>query len=56
MTDLPSIHDPAVAADQPHAMRNDAGDMFYPDDPDDAAQFAEHHDAVYVHPNGGDWS
>lgn len=40
---------PTVAASQPHAMVNDAGEVFYPDGPEDAAYFAEHHGA---HPIG----
>lgn len=42
---LPSIHDPAVAATEPHAMVNDDGEVFYPDGAEDAAYFAEHHGA-----------
>jgi hypothetical protein len=35
----------AVASDTPHAMANDAGDVFYPDNEDDALWFADQHDA-----------
>lgn len=42
---LPSVHDPTVAATQPNAMVNDAGDVFYPDSAEDAALFASWHDA-----------
>lgn len=42
---LHSIVCMGVAAAQPHAMVNDAGEVFYPDDPDDAAWFAEQHGA-----------
>ncbi len=41
---------------QLNAMTNDAGEWFYPDDPDDAAEFAEHHGARFVHPDGPGWS
>jgi hypothetical protein len=53
--DLPSVHSAAAAADQPHAMINDAGDMFYPDGPEDAAEFNREHGARFVHP-GFRWS
>lgn len=42
---LKSIHDPAVAAQQPNAMVNVDGDVFYPDNPEDAQWFAAEHDA-----------
>lgn len=45
------IDSPAVAATQPHAMVNDAGDVFYPDSPEDAAWFAAEHNARPLHPD-----
>lgn len=45
MTDLPSVHSLAVAAQQPNAMVNDEGDVFYPDGPEDAEWFAREHGA-----------
>lgn len=39
-----------VAATQPHAMVNDAGDVFYPDGPEDAAEFAAEHGARFLNP------
>lgn len=42
---LPSILD----ADSPNLMINSAGERFYPDNPEDAAYFAEHHGAKAVH-------
>ena len=35
----------AIAASQPHAMINDEGEVFYPDNDADAALFARYHDA-----------
>lgn len=43
---LPSITD--LHSDQPNAMVNDAGEAFYPDDPEDAAWFANEHGARFV--------
>jgi hypothetical protein len=53
--DPPSVHSPLAAVEAPHAMVNDDGDLFYPDGPDDAAEFAEHHGARFVDP-GFAWS
>lgn len=47
---LPSLHDPRVAAAFPNAMINDVGEVFYADNPDDAAWFAEEHGARPVDP------
>ncbi len=41
---LPSIHD----ADAPNAMVNAAGERFFPDGPEDAEHFAEHHGAAFT--------
>lgn len=54
--ELPSVHSPAAAATEPHAMIDDYGELFYPDSEEDAYAFIELHGARYVHPNGGDWS
>lgn len=40
-----------VAAQQPHAMTNDAGEVFYPDNPEDARLFAAGHDARPLNPD-----
>lgn len=45
-----------AARDAPHAMIDEQGQVFYPDGPEDAAEFAEFHGARYLHPDGGDWS
>lgn len=37
-----------VAAEQPNAMTNAAGDVFYPDNAADAAVFAQDHGAVFL--------
>jgi hypothetical protein len=50
----PSVHSLEVAATQPHVMVNDDGDVFYPDSPEDAAYFAEHHAARPLHGEDGD--
>lgn len=42
------IGDPAAAAGQPHAMRGSDGDMYYPDDYEDATEFAHWHGAEPV--------
>lgn len=39
-----------AAVGQPHAMVGDDGAMFYPDDAEDAAYFAEHHGARPLDP------
>lgn len=44
---LTSITGCDSAEDQPHAMVNDEGDYFYPDDEEDAAMFAEQHGARF---------
>lgn len=41
------------SADAPNLMTNEAGERFFPDNPDDAAYFAEHHGARAVHPEAG---
>jgi hypothetical protein len=54
-----SLHDVdclKVAATQHNAMINDAGEVFYPDGPDDAAWFAREHDARPMHPEGLPWT
>lgn len=43
--DLPRIDSLEVAAQQPNAMVNDAGEVFYPDGPEDAEWFARKHGA-----------
>lgn len=43
--DVHSLHCLAVAATQPHAMINDSGEVFYPDNADDADFFAREHGA-----------
>lgn len=48
-------HHPTCAAMNPHAMTNDAGDVFYPDGPDDAEHFRVHHDARPAHPHRWPW-
>ena len=53
-----SLHDVdclKVAATQPHAMINDAGDVFYPDDASEAEWFAREHDARPLNPGGLQW-
>lgn len=45
-TPVPSIHD----AEASNAMANAHGDRFYPDSPEEAAYFAEHHAAAFVQP------
>lgn len=45
MTDLPRIDSLEVARSQAHAMVTDSGDVFYPDDEEDARWFAEEHGA-----------
>lgn len=45
---LHSIVCMTVAADQPHAMVDDHGDVYYPDNEDDAAVFIEHHGARWL--------
>lgn len=47
-TDLHSITYMVTAVTQPHAMVNDAGDVFYPDGPGDAVWFAEHEGARFL--------
>lgn len=42
---------PTGAAEQPHTMVGPAGDVFYPDSPDDARWLAREHDAAPLHPN-----
>ena len=42
-----------VAATQPGTMINDDGEVFYPDDDEDAAYFAEHHSAYLLVPDEG---
>ena len=54
-----SLHDVdclTVAATSPNAMINDAGDVFYPDNPDDAEWFAWEHDARPLNPEGLQWT
>lgn len=50
------IDDADVAAGERHAMVDDLGQVFYPDGPEDAAEFAEFHGARYRHAAGADWS
>jgi hypothetical protein len=50
-TILQILHSHDVAMTQPHAMVNDDGDVFYPDGPDDARHFVEHHGAWPLHGN-----
>ena len=38
------------AATQPHAMVNDEFEVFYPDNPEDAAHFAHEYDARFLDP------
>lgn len=38
---------------QPHAMVNDHGEVFYPDNAEDAAHFAEHEGARPLHGTEG---
>lgn len=45
MTGLHDIDCATVAETQPHAMVNDAGDVFYPDNAEDAQWFAREHGA-----------
>lgn len=47
---LPRIDSPEVAAECPDGMINAAGDVFYPDNPEDAAYFAERHGAKPLYP------
>ncbi len=49
------IHCPVGVADHPNAMINDAGDLFYPDTPADAAWFRKEHGARYLHPGADCW-
>ena len=56
MTDLHDIDCATVAATQPHAMVNDAGDVFYPDNAEDAEWFAREHDARPLSPEGLRWT
>lgn len=49
-TSLHGIECMLVAADQPNVMVNDAGEVFYPDNADDAARFAAEHDAYLLRP------
>ena len=38
-----------TAANTPHAMVNEAGEVFYPDSPEDALLFAVDHGAEFLH-------
>lgn len=44
MTDLPRVDSLETALQQAHAMANDSGDVFYPDNEEDARWFAKEHD------------
>jgi hypothetical protein len=55
-TSLHGIDCHQVAAAQPNAMVNDVGDVFYPDNPADAAWFASEHDARPLNPEGLQWT
>ncbi|HEY6115917.1 MAG TPA: hypothetical protein VI172_08165 [Candidatus Dormibacteraeota bacterium] len=48
MSDLPQIDSMSVASQQPNAMVNDAGEVFYPDNDEDARLFAAEHGARYI--------
>ena len=48
MADLPQIGSMDVARQQPHAMVNDEGEVFYPDSDEDARWFAAEHGARYI--------
>lgn len=53
-----SLHDVecmTAAVTQRNAMVNSAGEVFYPDDPEDAAWFAIEHGAQPLHPEGLPW-
>lgn len=50
MTDLPRIDSLQATAQQPHAMTNDQGEVFYPDSDEDAQWFTEQHGARPLNP------
>jgi len=45
MADLSRVESLEAAAQQPHAMCNDHGEVFYPDSEEDARWFTAEHDA-----------
>lgn len=53
---LPRIDSTETAMAVPHAMVSPTGDVFYPDNPDDAVWFAVEHDAVPLDPDVFPWS
>lgn len=48
---LPGVTSLEAAVEQPHAMVNEDGDVFYPDSAEDAAWFAREHAARPLNPN-----